>query len=352
MPYRPDSAYDALRERTYPAPYPTGWYHLLDAKELKPGEVRGVEALGKHLAVFRSETAGRVSVIDAHCPHLGASLARGDVRGDCIRCPFHHWSFNGDGELADVPGLTRLPRARVATYPVREHHGMIWMFHHVSGKPADPHYEPEAVRGIDDGRLRFRGRREVRGVDMHLSEFLENAVDFQHFAVVHNRLTIPWTQIALPGLGVEHDATWQLDPSRPHVGILKDQALVSVFGRHQRWTEASAEVTFFGPGGVAWFRFNIPELGDIVIFQTHLPLEPMRQRVRFRWRADPKIPRAVVWYVVGSWFSQWQGDVELWKDKIRRERPVLVSLDGPVHQLRRFASQFYETKEPDGAHAQ
>lgn len=51
---------------------------------------------GMNLAVFRGES-GRSYILDAYCPHLGANLGvGGTVDGDCIACPFHGWTFNGD----------------------------------------------------------------------------------------------------------------------------------------------------------------------------------------------------------------------------------------------------------------
>ena len=50
-----------------------------------------------------------------------------------------------------------------------------------------------------------------------------------------------------------------------------------------------------GPAGIVIFRFMLPDLGDIVMFQTHLPLAPALQRCEFRWFADPAIPKPLVW---------------------------------------------------------
>ncbi|ELT88255.1 hypothetical protein CAPTEDRAFT_218200 [Capitella teleta] len=60
--------------------------------------------LCKNLAVFRSEK-GTAHVLDAYCPHLGANLAiGGQVKGDCLECPFHGWQFRGDdGKCVKVP---------------------------------------------------------------------------------------------------------------------------------------------------------------------------------------------------------------------------------------------------------
>lgn len=347
------SIYEDIRAETYPADYPSGWYHLFDVDELRPGKVMRIDALGKHLVAFRGKDSGAIHVLDAHCPHQGAHLAAGGrVEGDCIRCPFHNWGFDGEGRLADIPGLEKLPRARINSYPVREHYKMLWMYHDVSGQRVEAPYEPELHPDVDAGGLVYRGRYAPRDVRMHISEFIENSVDFQHFAVLHNEVTIPWTRVKIPGMGIQHDAGWELDEARPHVAYFTDYAYLTVGKKHLHKSGAHAKITLFGPGSTVWFRFTLPDLGDVLMFQTHLPTGPLNQRVRFHWWADRKVPRALAWYVVGHWISQWKADIEVWENKIMRDRPVLVRLDGPVHKMRRWVRQFYTPSQVGEARGQ
>jgi cholesterol 7-dehydrogenase len=334
---------DGQREETYPAPYPTGWYRLCASDDLATGQVIAIDCLGKNLVAYRGEESGKVVVLDAHCPHQGASLAAGGkVVGDRITCPFHGWCFGAEGKLCSVPGLERVPRTGVRRHPVAEHYGMVWMFHHVSGEIVEPPYAPLLHPDIEDGTLRYRGRHDAGEVRMHISEFAENSVDFQHFDVVHGNLTIPWTQVAVPGFGIQHKPCWYEDPEDTHIAYFEDQACVKVRGTAYPKSGAHARITLFGPGGMVWFRFTLPDLGQVLLFQTHLPTAPLRQRVQFRWYADRKIPRPLVWWVVGHWMSQWRADIAIWENKVFRERPVLVSLDGPVHRMRRWYQQFYQ----------
>jgi cholesterol 7-desaturase len=99
---------------------------------------------------------------------------------------------------------------------------------------------------------------------------------------------------------------------------------------------------------VVTFRFTIPDVGEILMFQTHLPIAPMMQKVNFHWFAEPRIPRLLVSYVVGNWVSQWRNDLAIWENKIHRPKPLLVQEDGPIHRLRRWFAQFY----PDSAAAE
>ena len=66
---------------------------------------------GRELALFRR--GERVYALDNVCPHRGAALAFGDVRGDLVYCPAHAWSFDlPTGRCPEFEGVA------VDTYPV------------------------------------------------------------------------------------------------------------------------------------------------------------------------------------------------------------------------------------------
>ena len=306
---------------------------------MRAGDVRPVDALGRNLAVFRG-ASGAVAVLDAHCPHQGASLAAGRVDGDTLTCPFHRWAFDTEGALRHIPGLDRVPRARLCAHPVVERHGIVWMWHHASGRVAQPGHPLLEVPTIAERGMVFRGEHDAGAVAMHISEFAENSVDFQHFAHVHGGLTVPWTTWTIPGFGLEHRPRWYRDPDRPHVAVFEDESNICWRGAPLEQTRSLARVTMHGPGGAIWFHFMIPGLGELVLFQTHLPVAPLRQRVHFRWFSDPAVSRLMAWIVVGQWVANWKADLQIWQNKVFRERPVLVSLDGPVREMRSWYAQF------------
>ena len=338
---------DAARLATYPHPYPSGWYRVADEVDVLDGKPLPVTALGEELIVFRGRDSGRVAVLDAHCPHMGAHLgAGGKVLGDCVVCPFHEWTFDAEGRVADVPWLDEPPRkVRLQQWPTRIVHGMIWIYYD-AGDPGrgQPPYEPEPVPDIADGTLVRRGEHKARDVAMHLVEFAENSVDFQHFSRLHGDMLIPWTSRKVPFIKIAHDASWAPDPDRPHVAVFRDSAHLVVAGRHLPRTGADATITFFGPGGVAWFRFEIPDVGTLVMAHTHTPIEPMRQRVRFTWFAPRRMPRLLVSYVIGTWIAQWHQDLEVWENKVYHHKPAVVRGDGPIHRLRTWHRQLYPTE--------
>lgn len=108
----------------YPfAASPNGWFSVAAGADVAPDDVLPLMYLGRDLVLFRGED-GVARVFDAHCPHLGAHLGVGGrVCGDGIACPFHGWHFDGDGQLIEVPGLDRTPRAAAQAWPVCERNG-------------------------------------------------------------------------------------------------------------------------------------------------------------------------------------------------------------------------------------
>lgn len=329
------------RSKTYPATYPNGWYKIAESSEVPVGKVIEAQALGKVFAVFRGEDQ-KVAILDAYCVHLGANMAVGGrVVGNCLECPFHKWRFNGDGTCAHIPYSEKIPEiARTRSWPVREYYGLICIYYDADGQ--DPPYQLDPFPEIDNGDFVYRGIHHET-VNMHIQEFAENSVDYMHFDPLHGRMSIPWTNIEIPLLTIKHTARWELDSAsdRSHVSYFHDHAVLLFRGREMPSTAADAKITFMGPGSVVSFRFTIPKLGEIVMFQTHTPVEPCRMQVTFFWYADKSIPRILVWYVIGNWIAQWRNDIFVWENKIYLSRPLLVRGDGPVAKLRRWYAQFY-----------
>ena len=114
-----------LRESTCPPPFPDGWYRVAASEEIRPGDVKHIECLGEQIALFRRQTCGQIAAIDAFCPHQGANLAYGKVRGDRLQCPFHGWQLDGNGRVSDRPPRRR----RVGRTPPLGSDRLLWHGH-------------------------------------------------------------------------------------------------------------------------------------------------------------------------------------------------------------------------------
>ena len=56
--------------------FPNGWYRLSTSNELKAGEAKNVDCVGRNVVLFRG-TDNIAYVLDAYCAHMGANLGVG-----------------------------------------------------------------------------------------------------------------------------------------------------------------------------------------------------------------------------------------------------------------------------------
>lgn len=155
-----------------------GWYWILKGRELKRGQIKPVNVLGRELIVYRDDD-GQVRAMDAYCPHMGAHLAEGRVDGKGVRCFFHHWKLGETGEVTDIPCQDKPAKAQNTVWPVEEKYGMIWLW-----TGASPKYPVPFIPELDGEELDYsHGNQFEKGC--HPNVVMVNAIDEQHFHSVH-----------------------------------------------------------------------------------------------------------------------------------------------------------------------
>lgn len=86
--------------------------------EIPEGKGRRFTVGERQIAVFH--VGGRHYALDDRCPHMGASLAVGELREDRVICDRHMWAFRlADGSCPDAPAL------QAETFEVRVRGGEI-----------------------------------------------------------------------------------------------------------------------------------------------------------------------------------------------------------------------------------
>jgi phenylpropionate dioxygenase-like ring-hydroxylating dioxygenase large terminal subunit len=162
-----------------PQQFIEGWYWVLASKELGRGKVKGVNVIGRELAIYRGFDGQLVSV-DAYCPHMGANLAEGKVEGNGLRCFFHNWKFDAEGNCIDIPCLEKSLPLKIKTFPTAEKYGMIWIWTGEVAKQSLP-FVPELEFEECDAAFASRFIKNC-----HPNVVMINAIDAQHFNTVHN----------------------------------------------------------------------------------------------------------------------------------------------------------------------
>jgi phthalate 4,5-dioxygenase oxygenase subunit len=147
-----------------------------------------VRLLGEDLVAFR-DTAGRVGVLDEHCPHRRASLALGRNEECGLRCLYHGWKMDVDGNVVDMPsqppGSAFAHKVKHKTYPCREAGGFVWVW--MGPADAMPEFEPPAWAPTKDIRTSI--------VKIHVAcnwaQVLEGAIDSAHSSSLHSTDMVP-----------------------------------------------------------------------------------------------------------------------------------------------------------------
>lgn len=158
-----------------------GWYWAMPSRDLTPGCPLALTLLGRDLVIYRG-AQGQPVALDGYCPHLGASLAQGQVKRGQISCPLHGWRFDETGICVSVPAQGQPLAASVRSWPTAEHYGLVWVW---TGEQAPenqslPHV-PELADYPCDVVLSHSFRRNC-----HPNVLLINAIDAHHFNSVHD----------------------------------------------------------------------------------------------------------------------------------------------------------------------
>nr|XP_060613230.1 cholesterol 7-desaturase nvd-like [Anolis sagrei ordinatus] len=338
-----------------PPPFPNGWFFLLQADSLAPGQARALAALGENFAVFR-DMEGCVHVVDAYCPHLGANLAVGGrVVGNCIECPFHGWQFHGeDGRCTRIPYAEKVPTfAKVKVWPSCEVSGMILVWYHCDG--LGPTWQVPEHQEMLSHEWVFRGITE-HYVSAHIEEIPENAADVAHLAFLHGPSILSGVDLRYSNTQFwaffKHywQAQWQPEPEpEAHCSKLFMKHYVTVFGKRLRLLDLTLHVKQVGPA-LVFIIFEHPFLGRGVIIQSVTPVEPLLQQVVHRMYYQRNIPAFVPKFILWGERVQFERDMMIWNNKQYLSKPLLVKEDGPIQRHRRWYAQFYSegSVKPNG----
>lgn len=138
--------------------------------------------LGEKLVGFR-DSSGRVGVMDQRCPHRCASLFFGRNEHDGIRCVYHGWKFDTQGNCVDMPNVPPdqdfKSRVKARAFPVTERNGVVWVYMGPRKTPP-PMPEIEATTlSLEQVNLRCIQR------ECNWLQALEGDIDTSHFGFLH-----------------------------------------------------------------------------------------------------------------------------------------------------------------------
>jgi phthalate 4,5-dioxygenase len=138
--------------------------------------------LGEKLIAFRDRD-GHLGVMDHRCPHRCASLFYGRNEDGGIRCVYHGWKFDIDGNCVDMPNLPPdqdfRQKVKAKSYRVTERAGLIWVYMGARAEaPPMPMIEATLLPGAEVQPM-FAQRA------CNWLQALEGDIDTSHFGFLH-----------------------------------------------------------------------------------------------------------------------------------------------------------------------
>jgi len=165
---------------------PTGallrrYWHPVGISQHVTSKPQRVKVLGEELVLYRGQS-GETHLMQLRCAHRSVALDYGRIEGDCIRCPYHGWLYDGTGQCLDQPaepeGSKYKNEIKLTSYKTQEYSGAVFAYMGPEPAPLLPLYD---VLRWEDGVKDLT----VQNVNANWLNHVENIVDISHLAWLH-----------------------------------------------------------------------------------------------------------------------------------------------------------------------
>jgi phenylpropionate dioxygenase-like ring-hydroxylating dioxygenase large terminal subunit len=142
-----------------------------------------VRLMGENLIAFR-DTNGKVGLVGQYCKHRQTDLFFGRNEEGGLRCAYHGWKFDVNGqclELPTEPADSRLrTEVKITAYPTQEYAGIVWAYLGPKEIPVEfPHLE---FNYLPKENIFFRKSL----LECNFMQALEGQFDSSHIGFLHS----------------------------------------------------------------------------------------------------------------------------------------------------------------------
>lgn len=238
------------------------WTPVALSRDVECGQAKTIHIMSERFTLYRG-ASGDAHVVADLCAHRHTALGTGWVDGDCIRCLYHGWLFDGNGQCREQPAEDApfSEKVRIAAYPVHEYKGLVFAY---LGENEPPPFQTIPVLEGPGVLLNERYDRRTNYFNS-----VENGCDFIHSFFVHARsvMTSAGALREIPKVSAEET----------------DFGLTA----YQRFTDGKVGQTYIlMPLGLYIGGFSTPTPEESTIFLTH--------RVAFRVPIDDNSHRSFI----------------------------------------------------------
>jgi phenylpropionate dioxygenase-like ring-hydroxylating dioxygenase large terminal subunit len=232
------------------------WTPVLLAQELpeRDGAPVRVRVMGEDFIAFR-DSGGRVGVVEPHCPHRGANLFWGRNEQGGLRCAFHGWKFDVEGNCLDTPcvpqGANYKNSVKLRALPVEERGDMIWAY---LGPPETKPPFPAIEFTMLPAEQRFVSKKLQ---ECNWAQACEGGLDTAHFSYLHMSVAESdedfMASMARSDASIQQERVkWMRDDGAPRFTVIPHDAGLVIGGARQA-----------SPGNLYWriSQFLMPNHG-------------------------------------------------------------------------------------------
>ena len=160
------------------------YWHPVAASDQLDDEnpTREIRILSEDLVLFRS-VSGEIGLIEPSCPHRKANLSYGVPEPEGIRCAYHGWLFDVNGNCLDQPsepvGSRFKDKVQLKAYPTQELGGLIFAYMGPAPAPVLPKWDIFMWDNV---------KRYVNWAMLPCNwlQCMDNSLDPVHFQWLHN----------------------------------------------------------------------------------------------------------------------------------------------------------------------
>jgi 5,5'-dehydrodivanillate O-demethylase oxygenase subunit len=318
------------------------WWPIAGVSELDEQPTKPVRLMGEDLALYKDKS-GRYGLLDRHCPHRRADLTYGYTEECGLRCSYHGWHFDAEGNCLEQPyddvahpEANLKAQVKVKAYPVEECGGLLWAYLGPKPAPCLPRWE------FFEWKNGFR-QIVLSELDCNWLQCQENSIDPVHNEWQHSH----WNLRMLGKSGVA--------PKHLKVGFEEFEygytykRITDVSGeKDPLWTVGRVCLWPYAlfTGTHVEFRVPVDDTNTLSVgwFYAHVPKErqPYEQNTIPTWNGpvrDPKTGRFLSSHIMNQDFIAWIGQGAI----AQRDKEFLSTSDLGITMIRRRFLKDLET---------
>jgi 5,5'-dehydrodivanillate O-demethylase oxygenase subunit len=105
------------------------WIPVARLEDVAPGRTKPIQLLNERFTYYRGES-GTPHLVGYYCAHRSTQMSTGWVEGDCIRCFYHGWKYDENGNCVEQPAEADnfAAKIRIEGYPTRTYLGLVYAY--------------------------------------------------------------------------------------------------------------------------------------------------------------------------------------------------------------------------------